>query len=146
VLLGCDGTVRMPRVSGGGGARFHISGVYEKLMTSRSRYRRGPLLDPRLGVREMSQPERDVWEWLQAEGRWKDAAARIAAGEPFEVPRMYFGGHRIPRQDSWPAWLRPHSDVRTVRVYADDTIEPVEVGSDEPPAITNVYRTVHVAR
>ena len=119
----------MPRINDSGGGRFHIPGCYEKLMTGGSRYRRGPLLDPRVGLRDMSQLERDVWDWLQAEAGWRlrqAVAARIAAGEPFEVPRIRFGGYSIPRQDSWPAWLRPGSDVRTVRVFADDTIAPAD--------------------
>jgi hypothetical protein len=128
------GGVRMPRVEDSGGARFHIDGCYEKLLTHGSRWRRGPLLeqhllDPRIELRDVSQADRDVCDWLRAERRWRaerDRAERLAAGEPFEVPRMYFGGHTIPRDDSWPAWLRPYSDVKQVRVYSDDTIEPAE--------------------
>ena len=58
----------------------------------------------------------------------QDLAERLAAGEPLEVPRWYFGGHSIPRDDSWPAWLRDHfGGVRSVRVFVDDTIEAVDV-------------------
>lgn len=54
------------------------------------------------------------------------ARARLVAGEPTGVTRWYFGGRSAPRVDSWPAWLRgPYSGVKTVRVHADGTIEPV---------------------
>ena len=118
----------MPRVNDTAGGRFHIPGVYEKLATGTSRYRRGPLPDPRLRLQELSVEQTAVLDWLQAEACWRHqqrVAAQLAAGEPYEVPRMYFGGHSVPRDASWPAWLRPHSEVKRVRVYADDTIEPV---------------------
>jgi hypothetical protein len=116
----------MPRLSDGGGAPFRIPGCYEKLLAGGCRERRR--LDPRLELVDMSQGEREVWDWLRAERVWQaqqDLAERLASGEPFELPRWYFGGHSIPRQDSWPAWLRPGSSVRSVRVFPDDTIEPV---------------------
>lgn len=120
----------MPRVSDSGGVRFRIPAVYEKLLTGGSRNRRR--LDPRLELQgDLSQAERHVWDWLRAEPRWQaqqDLAERLAAGEPLEVPRWYFGGHSIPRDDSWPAWLRDNfGGVRSVRVFVDDTIEAVDV-------------------
>ncbi len=123
----------MPRVNdGGGNAGFHIDGVYEKLLTGRCRERRQ--LDPRLELWDMSPLERDVWSWLRAERVWQaegDLAERLAVGEPFELPRWYFGGRSIPRDDSWPVWLRPCSDVKTVRVFADDRVLPVYDDSEE---------------
>lgn len=122
----------MPRVSGGGG-RFRIEGVYEKLLTGRSRERRR--LDPRLNLLDFpaADANRDLLAWLRAESVWlaqQDIAAAIAAGEPLVVPRWYFGGHSIPREDSWPSWLRDHfGGVKSVRVNADDTIEPVDVSA-----------------
>ncbi|MGE2725168.1 hypothetical protein [Mycolicibacterium pulveris] len=69
-----------------------------------------------------------MFAWLQAEARWRNqqkVASQMVAGEPHEVPPMYFGGHTIPRDASWSAWLRPHSGVKRVRVFADDRMVPV---------------------
>ena len=129
----------MPRASDSGGARLRIPGVYEKLLAGWCGHRIGDGqgwcgFDPRGNPAFRSCPgpsEHDVavWDWLQAECRWKsemDRRARIAVGEPFLTDRRRFGGHSIPRQDGWPAWLRdPYSDVEKVRVFADDTIVPV---------------------
>ena len=76
---------------------------------------------------DLSELNGHCCEWLTARCTWEaqqDRAERLAAGEPLEVPRWYFGGRSIPRQDEWPAWLRDHfGGVRSVRVHADDTIE-----------------------
>jgi hypothetical protein len=40
------------------------------------------------------------------------------------LPRSYVGGHNIPREDGWPAWLRDR-DVTTIRVYRDDRLQPI---------------------
>jgi hypothetical protein len=122
----------MPRVDHNGGARFQIAGCYEKLLLGQYRFRR--MFDPRLYLyltdgKPLPPEDQAVWDWLRAERIWQaelDLGERIAAGEPFEVQRWYFGGHSIPRQDSWPAWLRPGSDVRTVRVFSDDTVAPAD--------------------
>jgi hypothetical protein len=127
----------MPRVSDIGGARLHIDGVYALLMTGRCGHRIGDGgtgfcgFDPRgnPAFRSGSGPSDDdvaVWEWLQAECQWisdGDRQARIAAGEPYVTSRRSFGGHRIPREDGWPAWLRDRS-IDSVRVFSDDTVAP----------------------
>jgi hypothetical protein len=61
----------------------------------------------------------------------------IEAGVVFgdAVPRWKFGGHNIPRQDSWPVWLCDHfGGVRSVRVFSDDTIEPKSRATNMPDA------------
>jgi hypothetical protein len=131
-----DGTV-MPRVSDSGGARFRVPGCYEKLLAGGCRCFRDRVpcrsdirLDPRIRS-SMADPlteEIALFDWLRAQCAWEagqDRAERLAAGEPFEVPRYRFGGHSIPRDDGWPAWLLDHFEgVRSVRVYADDTVAP----------------------
>jgi hypothetical protein len=105
-----------------------IPGVYEKLLAGRCMCGSPCRSDPRLGLQDLTPELRTQWEWLKAQCLWEaeqDRAARLAAGAPFEVPRWYFGGHSIPRDDSWPAWLRsPYSNVKRVRVFPDDTIAP----------------------
>jgi hypothetical protein len=114
-----------------------IPGVYERLMTGWCGHRMGAGhgwcgFDPRgnPAFRSGSGPSEDdvaVWEWLQAECRWhseNDKQARISAGEPYVTSRRSFGGHSIPREDGWPAWIRDR-DIESVRVFPDDTIEPV---------------------
>lgn len=126
----------MPRVNSGGG-KFRLPGVYETLQTGLCGHVTGDWcgLDPRSDPRFRSgtgpsSREMAVWKWLRAECSWKaeqDRAERLAAGEPLEVARSIFGGHSIPRQDSWPAWLRDHfGGVKTVRVHPDDTVEPTD--------------------
>lgn len=117
--------------STGLGGRFRIPDVYGKLLAGwcRERARLDPRLDPRLWLGEHSPTEWALLRWLDAESQWQaeqDLAVMFAAGEPLEVPRGTFGGHSIPREGSWPAWLGPYSAVKSVRVYADDTIEPVD--------------------
>ena len=112
----------MPRVSDSGGASFHIPGVYEKLLGGRCRCGFHCRSDPRLGLQGLTAEQRALFEWLTAQCAWEaqqDRAERLAVGEPFEVPRWYFGGRSIPRQDGWPAWLRDHFGG----VHADDTID-----------------------
>jgi hypothetical protein len=48
-----------------------------------------------------------------------------------------FGGHNIPRDDGWPAWLLDHFEgARWVRVLCDDTIAPCsEHPWRSPPAL-----------
>ena len=127
----------MPRIhDGGGGGRFRIDGCYEKLLAGWCGHRIGDGhggcgLDPRgnPAFRSGSGPSENdvaVWEWLQAECRWlaeMDKRARVSAGDPFVTDRHRLGGRSFPRDDSWPDWLRD-SSVRSVRVLADDTIEP----------------------
>ncbi len=113
--------------STGRGGRFRTPGVYEQLLAGRCRER--ARLDPRLWLGEHSPTEWALLRWLEAESQWQaeqDLAVMLAAGEPLEVPRWSFGGHSIPREGSWPAWLGPYSAVKSVRVHADDTIEPVD--------------------
>lgn len=108
----------MPRVSGGAG-RFRIPGVYEVLLDRLC----VSGADPRLVLFSDGEVRgrRPVAERVAA------FEERLAAGEPLEVSRWYFGGRSIPREDSWPAWLRDHfGGVKTIRVNADDTVEPAE--------------------
>ena len=79
-------------------------------------------LRPSPGLQGLTAEQRALFEWLTAQCAWEaqqDRAERLAVGEPFEVPRWYFGGRSIPRQDGWPAWLRDHFGG----VHADDTID-----------------------
>ncbi len=109
--------------------RVHIPGVYEVLMPGyvRGELEGSVLPDPRLRLGATGDAVA-VWDWLKAEGEWRiDAVARERAeiGASYEVPRWLFGGHSVPCDDSWPAWLRDHQmGVRTVRVCADDTVLP----------------------
>jgi hypothetical protein len=118
----------MPRVSDSGGARFHVPGCYEQLLVGRCRCGNPCRSDPRLGLREMTAEQSALFDWFKAQCSWEaelDKAEQRATGEPFTVLRRRFGGHNVPREDRWPAWLRdPYSDVEKVRVYADDTIAP----------------------
>jgi hypothetical protein len=124
----------MPRVSDSGGTRFHIPGCYETLLEGRCRCGNPCHSDPRLGLQEMTAEQSALFDWFKAQCQWEaeqDKAERRATGEPFTVPRWKFGGHNIPREDGWPAWLRDHFEgVRSVRVFPDDTIEPC---SEHPP-------------
>lgn len=117
----------MPRVDGGGGGRFHIDGVYEKLLRAQCAEAYEP--DPRV-LLFGDAAATEAYELAKAEGLRRAAVLfeeRLEAGEPFGVSSLRFGGHSIPRRESWPAWLLPRSDVRSVRVYADDTVEAGEV-------------------
>jgi hypothetical protein len=74
---------------------------------------------------ELNAKQSAIWAWLKAECQFEamlDRSERLAAGEPYVVSRLCFGGRSIPREDGWPAWLRDR-DIKSVRVHADDTIE-----------------------
>jgi hypothetical protein len=56
--------------------------------------------------------------------------ARLAAGEPVEIPRLYIKSGMVP--DGAPDWLRlPVVDggARVVRVHSDDVVEPAYASS-----------------
>jgi len=116
----------MPRVSDVDGGRFHVPGCYEALMVGDSDT---PSPDPRLALTddEDQLAEFNVLKVQAAREAAESKAAKVAAGEPFTTARRRFGGNAVPRADDWPDWLRdPYSDVELVRVYADDTVEPVD--------------------
>lgn len=108
----------MPRVSVSCGVRFHIPRVYEALLrrecVTGARARLGPL-----GAERARRPlaEREC-----------EYEVRLAAGEPLEVLRSSIGGHTVRIPVAAPQWLRQPSiegGARAVRVFADDTVEPV---------------------
>jgi hypothetical protein len=115
----------MPRFSDVGDGRFHVPGCYEALMVGDGET---PSPDPRLALID-DKDQLAEYHRLKAQAAREGAAskaAKLAAGEPFTTARRRFGGNILPRADDWPDWLRsPYSDVESVRVYADDTVEPV---------------------
>lgn len=105
--------------------RFHVAGCYEALLAGDSDT---PFPDPRLVLTDDKDQLAD-YHRLKARAEREAAvsrAAKLAAGEPFTTSRRRFGGRTLPRSDDWPEWLRsPYGSVDQVRVYADDTVEPV---------------------
>ncbi|WP_204806305.1 hypothetical protein [Mycobacterium riyadhense] len=114
----------MPQVDSGG-AGFRVPGAYEVLLRQQCASSVEP--DPRLLLG--TDEQRAEHERLAAEAAVAGEelfAERLAAGEPIVVERRRFGGRSVPRQDGWPAWLGgPYSDVQSVRVFADDTVQPM---------------------
>jgi hypothetical protein len=99
-----------------------------------------PLRSPPWAVGDDRRAEGTV-RLVKAQCQWEaelDKAERLATGEPFTVRRWKFGGHNIPREDGWPAWLRDHFEgVRWVLVFCDDTVAPCsEHPCHHPPART----------
>lgn len=106
---------------------FKIEGVYEGVIAGFCRRRCQPFChrDPRFRLQELSDEKQAIWDWLQAECSWEsglDRAERLAAGEPFEVPRYMVGGNRYPLERDHP--LRSRS-VKKLHVFSDDSVQPV---------------------
>lgn len=125
------------RKGSGGRGGFCVPGLYERLMVGRCGHRWDDVcgLDPRHDpafrswrtlAEKPSDDEVALWRWVCAECEWKadqDRVARLAVGEPLVVPRRSFYGS-VRREVLLPAWLRdPYSEVKWVRVHADDTID-----------------------
>jgi hypothetical protein len=110
--------------------RFPLPGVYQRCVVGSCRCGNPCRSDPRRWLEDLTEGQRAELELAKAQCQFEamlDRNERLAAGEPYTVSRLCFGGHSIPREDSWPAWLRDHhGGVRSVRVFADDTIAPAE--------------------
>jgi hypothetical protein len=118
----------MPRVNHLGGARFRIPGVYERLLVGRCRCGAVCRSDPRRWLADLTEAQMAALKLAEAQCQFEemlDKNERLAEGKPYVVSRLCFGGHNIPRRDGWPAWLQDR-DIKSVRVFPDDTIEPVQ--------------------
>ena len=104
-----------------------LPGVYEKLLAGACRCGFPCRSEPRLRLQQLSAEQQAMLGWFAAQCAWEaeqDRAERLAVGEPIVVPRWKFGGRSVPRDDSWPAWLRDR-DVKTIRVFSDDRVVPI---------------------
>jgi len=108
-----------------------VAGVYEKLLGKQcGEHRR---LDPRLELRDgtpLSPRLRECGTGFGLSNSGRRSRTSRNVSQPACRSRCrggISGEHPIPRDDSWPAWLRDHfGGVITLRILVDDTIEPVE--------------------
>jgi hypothetical protein len=108
--------------------RFSMPDVYQRFLVGSCRCGNPCRSDPRRWLADLTEEQRAELEIAKAQCQFEamlDRNTRLTAGEPYTVDRRCFGGRSAPREDGWPAWLRDLG-VRSVRVFADDTIEPAD--------------------
>jgi hypothetical protein len=138
----------MPRVNdGGGGGRFHVPGVCERLLLKDCEQVYEP--NPCRVLVDDWRKANDEYEKLKAEGLRQAGVLfeeRMKAGEPIVVAGWRVGTHKALVEAGAPEWLmRPaiYGGASVVRVYVDDTLEPAEFYGDQI-AGTGMYERVPV--